>query len=78
MVTTYMAGKNVPQQVIDLKPKPTHVALTASFPKNRCERADSGISPRTKKFFLQKRLSQKSYPLYVTEPFLDRFLSEGA
>src|SRR5262249_41959748 len=30
------------------------------------------------KIFLQKRLSHKGYPLYGTEPFLDRFLSEGA
>ena len=31
-----------------------------------------------KKIFLQKRLSHKGYPLYGTEPFLDRFLGEGA
>src|SRR5262245_54624291 len=30
------------------------------------------------KSFLQKRPSHKGYPLYGTEPFLDRFLSEGA
>src|SRR5262249_3605002 len=33
---------------------------------------------RHQKIFLQKRLSHKGYPLYGTEPFLDRFLSEGA
>jgi len=50
-------------------------AFSGMFPKNRCERAASGISPGTKNF-LQKRLSQKSYLLYGTEPFSDRFLSE--
>jgi len=51
-------------------------AFTRVFPKNRCERTASGIS-RHQKIFLQKRLSHKGYPLYGTEPFLDRFLSEG-
>ena len=37
-------------------------AFTRVFPKNRCERAASGISPGTKKFFA-KRLSHKGYPL---------------
>jgi hypothetical protein len=30
------------------------------------------------KIFLEKRLTQKGYPLSGTEPFLDSFLSEGA
>jgi len=33
---------------------------------------------RHEKIFLQKRFSHKGYPLYGTEPFLNRFLSEGA
>src|SRR5262249_10274860 len=33
--------------------------------------------PAPKNFFA-KRLSHKGYPLYGTEPFLDRFLSKGA
>src|SRR6516164_6483232 len=32
---------------------------------------------RHQKIFCKKRLSHKGYPLYGTEPFLDRFLSEG-
>src|SRR5262245_56140519 len=36
------------------------------------------IFSRHQKIFLQKRLSHKGYPLYGTEPFLDRFLGEGA
>jgi len=39
--------------------------------------AASGISPVTKNF-LQKRLSHKGCPFIGTEPFLDRFLGEGA
>jgi hypothetical protein len=30
------------------------------------------------KIFFAKTLSHKGYPLYGTEPFLDRLLSEGA
>jgi hypothetical protein len=33
---------------------------------------------RHQKIFLQKRLSHKGYPLYAAEPFLGRFLGEGA
>ena len=36
-------------------------AFSRVFPKNRCERAASGISPGTK-IFLQKRLLHKGYP----------------
>jgi len=53
-------------------------AFTRVFPKNRCERAASGISPGTKKFFCKNVFHTKAIPLCGTEPFLDRFLSEGA
>src|SRR5215472_5686164 len=45
--------------------------------KNRCERAASGISPGTKNFFCKKVFHTKA-TLYGTEPFLGRFLGEGA
>ena len=48
------------------------------FPKNRCERAASGISAGTKKFFCKSVFHTKAIPLIGTEPFLDKFLSEGA
>src|SRR5262249_43762076 len=53
-------------------------AFTRVFPKNRCERAASGISRGTKKFFCKNVFHTKANPLYGAEPFLDRFLSEGA
>src|SRR6516165_6974228 len=43
-------------------------AFSRMFPKNRCERAASGISPGTKNS-LQKRLSHKGYPLYGQNHF---------
>jgi hypothetical protein len=52
-------------------------AFSRVFPKNRCERAASGISPDTKNFFAKTSFTQR-LPLYGTEPFLDRFLSKGA
>ena len=48
------------------------------FPKNRCERAASGILSRHQKIFLQKRPSHKGYPVSGQKPFLDRLLGEGA
>src|SRR5262245_63259047 len=47
----------------------------ASSKFERAPRAESLPAPKN---FLQKRLSHKGYPLYGTEPFLDKFLSEGA
>ena len=38
---------------------------------------DQNLLPHLK-IFLQKRLPQKGYPLSGAEPFLDRFLGEGA
>ena len=52
-------------------------AFTRVFLKNRCERTASGISPGTKKFFCRSVFHTKATPFYGTEPFLDRFLSEG-
>ena len=40
-------------------------------------RGANGISPGTKNFFAKTSFTQR-LPLYGTEPFLDRFLSEGA
>jgi len=37
-----------------------------------------GISPGTNKFFCKNAFHTKATPFYETEPFLDRFLSEGA
>jgi hypothetical protein len=34
------------------------------FPKNRCERAASGISPGTKKFFCKSVFHTKATPLW--------------
>ena len=52
-------------------------ALSRVFPKNRFERAASGISVDTENFFAKTSFTEKTTPLYWTEPFLDRFLSEG-
>src|SRR5262249_44897978 len=41
-------------------------------------RAASGISPGTKNFFAKASFTEKPTPFIGTEPFLDRFLSEGA
>jgi hypothetical protein len=38
-------------------------AFTRVFPKNRCERAASGISPDTKKFFCKSVFHTKTTPL---------------
>ena len=53
-------------------------AFSRMFPKNRCERAASGISPDIKIFFAKAPFTEKPTPFRGTEPFLDRFLSEGA
>ena len=50
-------------------------AFTRVFP-NRCERTPAESLPAPKNFFA-KTSSHKGYPLYGTESFLDRFLSEG-
>jgi hypothetical protein len=47
----------------------------ASSKFGRAARTESLPAP---KIFLQKRFSHKGHPLYGTEPFLDRFLGEGA
>src|SRR5262249_7667090 len=39
-------------------------AFTRVFPKNRCERAASGISPGTKNFFCKKVFHTKATPLW--------------
>src|SRR5262249_20612684 len=53
-------------------------AFTRVFPKNRCERAASGISPGTKNFFAKTSFTQRLPPFGGQKPFLDRFLGEGA
>src|SRR5262245_58279145 len=45
--------------------------------EERCERADSRISPGTKNFFLQKRLSHKGDPLYGQNHFWRGFCQRG-
>jgi len=47
-------------------------------PSRPCECTPARNLSLQQKIFLQKRLSHKGYPLYGTEPFLDRFLGEGA
>src|SRR5262249_35627366 len=51
--------------------------FTRVFPKNRCERTASGISPGTKKFFCKNVFHTKATPFNGTEPFLAKFLGEG-
>jgi len=52
-------------------------AFSRVFPKNRCERADSGILSRTKNFFLQKRPSHKATPFMGQNHFWTGFWERG-
>ena len=56
------SGRQVPVPRARPRTVPDTTLDRIRFPKNRYERAASGISPDTKDFFLQKRLSHKGYP----------------
>src|SRR5262249_9546968 len=52
-------------------------AFTRVFPKNRCERAASGISPGTKNFFAKTSFTQRLPPLWDRTIFGQVFVRGG-
>jgi len=52
-------------------------AFSRVFPKNRCERAASGISPGTKKFFCKSVLHTKATPFMRQNHFWTGFCQKG-
>src|SRR5262245_50122267 len=82
IITTALAKRNNAGDAIGKYPGGCSLAQRKPSDQRSLHRSLSARRGRNlsrhQKIFLQKRLSHKGYPLYGTEPFLDRFLSEGA
>src|SRR6516162_11708987 len=52
-------------------------AFSRMFPKNRCERAASGISPGTKNFFAKASFTQRLPLVWAGNHFLTGFWERG-
>src|SRR5262249_464157 len=82
IITTALGQRNNAGDAMSKYPRrmfsrPTK-AKRSEVASSKFERAASGISSGTKKFFANNVFHTKATPFNGTEPFLDRFLSEGA